>query len=352
MPATIDIAQLRSTALAMVADNRGLLAMDESDPTCNQRFAKAGIPQTAEMRRQYRDLIATTPGLSDSIAAAILFDETLRQRGNDGRPIADILRAAGIIPGIKVDLGAKDLPGFPGEKVTEGLDGLAGRLAEYAKLGARFAKWRAVIVIGEGIPTAECLEINAHALARYAAACHAAGIVPMVEPEALMDGDHTIEQCAAATRAAVRAVFDQLRRQRVDTRGVVLKPNMVLSGKESRVQAGVEQVADATVEVLLDATPANVPAVAFLSGGQSGEDAAARLNAMKVRHRAELPWALTYSFSRAIQYPALKIWAGQDANRSAAQAALLHRAWCCREACRGEYRPEMEKAVPPKAKRA
>ena len=317
--------------------------MDESNPTCNKRFAKLGIPQTVEARRAYRELIVTTPGLGECISGAILYDETIRQQKTDGTSFLKVLIDAGIIPGIKVDTGAKNLACRPGEKVTEGLDGLRDRLAEYLQLGARFAKWRAVIVIGEDIPSQGCIEANAQALARYAALCQEADLVPIVEPEVLMDGEHTLERCFEVTEEVLRTVFNQLYTQRVMLEGMILKPNMVLPGLTCPRQEPVDEVADATVKCLLRAAPAAVPGVAFLSGGQSAELASARLNAMNARFRSRLPWALAFSFSRAIQQPALEIWRGQAAHVSAAQQALYHRAMCNRAARRGEYSTAMER---------
>jgi len=337
--------ELIDTAKALVADNKGLLAMDESNPTCDRRFAKLGIPQTEEARRAYRKLIVSTPGLGECISGAILYDETIRQQTKDGTPFVKALTDAGIIPGIKVDTGAKEMAGLPGEKITEGLDGLRERLAEYSQMGARFAKWRAVISLGDGIPTRGCIEANAEALARYAALCQEAGVVPIVEPEVLMNGAHTMERCFEVTEEVLRAVFNQLYRQRVMLRGMILKPNMVLPGLTCPKQETVDEVADATVRCLLRAAPAAVPAIAFLSGGQSSELASARLNAMNVRYKSKLPWALSFSFARAIQQPALEIWKGDDANVAAAQTALIHRARCNRAACRGEYSPAMEETT-------
>ena len=333
---------LRDTAQALVAGDKGLLAMDESLPTCNKRFASLGIPQTVEARRAYRELIVTTPGLGECIGGAILFDETIRQQKSDGTPLVKVLIEAGIIPGIKVDAGAKELAGHPGEKVTEGLDGLRDRLAEYVRMGARFAKWRAVIAIGDGIPSQGCIEANAQALARYAALCQEAGLVPVVEPEVLMDGDHTLERCFEVTEKVLREVFCQLYTQRVMLEGMILKPNMVLPGSTCSKQKALDEVADATVNCLLRAVPAAVPAIAFLSGGQSAELASARLNAMNVRFKSRLPWALAFSFARAIQQPALELWKGQETNVSAAQQALYHRASCNQAARRGEYSQAME----------
>jgi fructose-bisphosphate aldolase class I len=317
--------------------------MDESTPTCNKRFASLGIPQTVAARRAYREMIVTTDGLSECIGGAILYDETIRQQKSDGTPFVKVLIDAGIIPGIKVDAGAKELAGNPGEKVTEGLDGLRDRLAEYVRMGARFAKWRAVIAIGEGIPSRGCIGANAQALARYAALCQEAGLVPVVEPEVLMDGNHTLEQCFEITEKVLREVFCQLYTQRVMLEGMILKPNMVLPGSTCPKQEAVEEVADATVNCLLRAVPAAVPAIAFLSGGQSPELASARLNEMNVRFKSRLPWALAFSFARAIQQPALELWKGQEANVLAAQQALVHRARCNQAARRGEYSAAMEK---------
>jgi len=334
--------KLINTAKALVADDKGLLAMDESNPTCNQRFVKLEIPQTEETRRAYRELIVTTPGLGESISGAILYDETIRQQKNDGTPFAKAIADTGIIPGIKVDTGAKDLAGHPGEKITEGLDGLRDRLAEYFQMGARFAKWRAVIAMGEGIPSRASIEANAHALSRYAALCQEAGLVPVVEPEVLMDGEHTLDRCSKVTEEVLKTVFSQLYRQGVMLEGVILKPNMVLPGSTCPTQETVDEVADATLQCLLRSVPAAVPGIAFLSGGQSAELASARLNAMNVRFESRLPWALAFSFARAIQQPALEIWRGQEANVSLAQGALRHRAQCNRAARRGEYSAGME----------
>ena len=339
----MNVPQLEETAQALVASDKGLLAMDESNPTCNKRFAALGIAQNVETRRAYRELIVTTPGLGECIGGAILYDETIRQQKSDGTSFIKVLIEAGIIPGIKVDAGAKELAGHPGEKVTEGLDGLHDRLAEYSKMGARFAKWRAVIAIGDGIPSWGSIEANAHALARYAALCQEAGLVPVVEPEVLMDGEHSLEQCYKVTDEVLRTVFSQLFAQRVMLEGMILKPNMVLPGLACTRQETVDEVADATVSCFLRAVPAAVPAIAFLSGGQSPELASARLNAMNLRFKSRLPWAVAFSFSRAIQQPALEIWKGQEANVLAAQQALYHRARCNQAARRGEYDAAMEK---------
>jgi len=325
------------TAQALVAADKGLLAMDESTPTCNRRFAKLGITQTAEARRAYRDMIVTTPRLSECISGAILYDETLHQQTFAGTPFAQALEAADIIPGIKVDAGAKNLAGRFGELVTEGLDGLRERLTNYATMGVRFAKWRAVIKIGDDIPSSACIEANAHALARYAALCQEAKIMPIVEPEVLMDGDHTLERCRAVTEETLHTVFDQLYQQRVMLEGMLLKPNMVLPGVNCADQSNVNDIADATIGCFLRAVPAAVPGIAFLSGGQSPDLASTRLNAMNVRFGSRVPWALAFSFARAVQLPALDIWRGQSANVPAAQKALFHRADCNRAARRGRY---------------
>jgi len=335
--------ELIDTARTLVAGDKGLLAMDESNPTCNKRFARLGIPQTEEARRTWRGLIVTTPSLGECISGVILYDETIRQQKKDGTPFVKVITDAGIIPGIKVDTGAKDMVNYPGEKITEGLDGLRGRLAEYSQMGARFAKWRAVIAVGEGIPSRCCIEANAQALARYAALCQEARLVPVVEPEVLMDGEHTLKRCFDVTAEVLQSVFNQLYIQRVTLEGMILKPNMVLPGLTCPKQPAVDEVADATVRCLLRAVPAAVPGVAFLSGGQSGELASARLNAMNIRFKSRLPWALAFSFARAIQQPALEIWHGAEARVPAAQQALLHRAKCNGAARRGEYTAAMER---------
>jgi fructose-bisphosphate aldolase, class I len=337
------VQELIDTARMLVADGKGLLAMDESNPTCNKRFARLGIPQTEEARRAYREMIVTTPDLGECISGAILYDETIRQKKKDGTLFIKVITDAGIIPGIKVDIGAKDMAGHPGEKITEGLDGLRDRLKEYFKIGARFAKWRAVIAIGDGIPSRACIESNAQTLARYAALCQEAGLVPVVEPEVLMDGAHTLEHCGAVTEEVLRTVFNQLYRQRVTLEGMILKPNMVLPGLTCPTQESVDEVANATVSCLLRAVPAALPGIAFLSGGQPAELASARLNAMNIRFRSRRAWALAFSFARAIQQPALETWQGEEAHVSAAQQALVHRARCNRAACRGQYNAAMER---------
>lgn len=335
--------KLIDTARALVADDKGLLAMDESNPTCNKRFARMGIPQTEEARRTYRELIVTTPGLGEYISGAILYDETIHQKKKDGTPFIKAITAAGIIPGIKVDTGAKDMALHPGEKITQGLDGLRDRLAEYSQMGASFAKWRAVFAIGDGLPSQGCIDANAQGLALYAALCQEAGLVPIVEPEVLMDGDHPLGRCSEVTEQVLRSVFYHLYTQRVMLEGMLLKPNMVLPGLTCSKQEEVDEVADATVNCLLQAVPAAIPGIVFLSGGQSSELASARLNAMNVIFKSRMPWALAFSFSRAIQYPALEIWHGDEANVLAAQQALVHRARCNQAARRGEYNAAMER---------
>ena len=334
---------LMDMAGALVAGDKGLLAMDESNPTCDKRFTALGIPQTVEARRAYREMIVTTPGLGGCISGVILYDETIRQRRKDGTPFLQVIADAGIIPGIKVDTGAKDMAGHPGEKITEGLDGLRERLQEYSEMGARFAKWRAVITLGSGLPSRGCIEANAQALARYGALCQEAGIVPVIEPEVLMEGDHTLERCREVTQEVLRTVFSQLETQGVMLEGMLLKPNMVLPGLSCPDQETVEAVADATLTCLLRTVPAAVPGITFLSGGQSPELASARLNAMNLRFRGRLPWAVAFSFARAIQQPALEIWRGEAANVPAAQKALRHRAECNRAARRGEYTAAMDR---------
>ena len=334
---------LITTARMLVAGDKGLLAMDESNPTCDKRFVALGIPQTEEARRAWREMIVTTPGLGECVSGVILYDETIRQQKKDGTLFVNIITGAGIIPGIKVDTGAKDMAGHSGEKITEGLDGLRDRLTEYFHMGARFAKWRAVIAMGDSIPSRGCIEANAQALARYAALCQEAGLVPVVEPEVLMDGEHTLEQCRKVTEEVLQTVFNHLYTQRVMLEGMLLKPNMVLPGLSCPQQEAVIDVADATVRCLMRVVPAAVPGIAFLSGGQSSELASARLNAMNDRFKSKLPWALAFSFARAIQQPALEIWRGKEANVPAAQQALVHRARCNRAARRGEYNASMER---------
>ena len=334
--------ELNKIARAMVAPGKGILAMDESHPTCNKRFTKLGIPTTEEMRREYRDMLVTTPGLSDYISGAILFDETIRQKTLDETPFPEHLTRQGIIPGIKVDAGAKTLAGHESEKVTEGLDGLRERFAEYRQLGARFSKWRAVITIGDQIPSWACIEANAHALARYACLSQEADIVPIVEPEVLMDGDHSIERCREVTELAQRIVFHQLKNQNVLLEGMVLKPSMVISGASASDRAAIETVAEQTVHCLLNTVPANVPGIAFLSGGQTDEEASAHLNSMNSLD-IQVPWVLTFSYGRALQQTAMQIWSGDRANVNKAQQALLWRAKCNGLATLGKYSDAMEK---------
>ncbi|QNH77563.1 fructose-bisphosphate aldolase class I [Pseudomonas protegens] len=336
---------LVDTAQLLVAGHRGLLAMDESPATCNRRFAPLGIAQTEENRRAYRELIVTTAGLGEYINGAILCDESIRQHTRHRQPMSHALSAVGIMPGIKVDLGTTDLAGHPGEKITEGLDRLRGRLDEYVQLGARFAKWRAVITVGEGIPSSGCIEANAQALARYAALCQEAGLVPVVEPEVLMEGDHSLERCAVVTEDVLRRVFKALHSQRVRLEGMLLKPNMVLPGLACTLPVSLEAIADATLNCLKRSVPAALPGIVFLSGGQSAELASSRLNAMNTRSKSPLPWALAFSFARAVQYPALEIWRGDEANLRAAQQALLHRLACNHAACRGQYSVALERKL-------
>jgi fructose-bisphosphate aldolase, class I len=336
--------ELRSTVQAMMTDGKGILAMDESTATCERRFQKLGIPTTEERRRTYRELILTTPHLAEYISGAILFDETIRQSTQAGVPFVKFMQAAGMIPGIKLDLGAKDLAGCVGEKVTEGLDGLRDRIAEYYQMGARFAKWRGVITIDAQIPSETCLVANAHALARYAALCQEGGLVPMVEPEVLIDGDHSIERCYEVTERTLQVVFEQLRLNRVDLERMILKPSMVISGANCSVQASVEQVAKMTVRCLRNNVPASVPGIAFLSGGQSNERATAHLNLINAEYQSQCPWTVTFSYARAIQQPALDDWHGDDANIPTAQQLLYHRAKLNGAASEGKYTPDMEQA--------
>ena len=332
---------LIATAQAVLVQGKGLLAMDESNATCNQRFAAVGIAQTQEMRHAYRELLLTAPGLSESISGVILFDETMQQTTTSGTPFVQVAAHAGILVGIKADTGAKDFAAHPGEKLTEGLDGLRERLQSHFQQGARFAKWRGVIAIDDAnLPTRACIEANAHALARYAALCQEAGLVPIIEPEVLMQGAHTQARCQQVTEAVLHSVFEHLVQQGVVLEALILKPNMVTAGSACTTQNTAAEVADATLQCLRRSVPAAVPGIAFLSGGQSGEQASSRLNAM--HDGRKLPWTLTFSFARAIQNPALEIWAGLDANRAAAQAALLHRARCNSAALRGEYNAAME----------
>jgi fructose-bisphosphate aldolase class I len=332
---------LSKTAAAMVAKGKGILAADESSGTCETRFKTINTACTEESRRNYRGLLFTTPGVEQFISGVILFDETTRQKTDDGTVFTDYLAKKGILPGIKVDTGAKNLALCPGEKVTEGLDGLRERLAGYFKQGARFAKWRAVITIGEGIPSHTCLYANAHALARYAALCQEASIVPMIEPEVLLDGNHTAERSEEVHEETLRATYAAMAAYRVSVEHLILKTSMVVSGKDNARQAGVDEVAERTVRVLKRTVPAAQPGIVFLSGGQSDEAATAHLNAMAAMKG--LPWPLTFSYSRALQNPALKAWRGQAGNVAAAQKALHHRAQMNGLAAQGKWRAELEK---------
>lgn len=337
------IQELRENAKAMVKEGKGVLAMDESNGTCNKRFDALGIPTTEVARQSYRELILTVPGLSDYVSGPILYDETIRQTTQAGVPFIQIIQDAGMLPGIKVDTGAKDMAGHPGEKVTEGLDGLRERIAEYYQMGARFAKWRAVITISDGIPSRACIEANAHGLARYAALCQEGGLVPIVEPEVLIDGDHTLERCYQVTDETLDAVFAQLYTQGVAYDQMILKPSMVISGKACPQQASVEQVAEATIRCLLKNVPATVAGIAFLSGGQTKEQSSAHLNAMNKIYGSQCPWPVTFSYARAIQQPALNYWSGKEENVAEAQSRLLERAKLNSLASKGEYSSELEK---------
>jgi fructose-bisphosphate aldolase class I len=334
---------LEETARALVAPGKGILAADESDGTIKKRFDSIGIESTEDNRRAYRDLLFTTEGAADHISGVILYDETIRQSALDGTPFPELLESQGVIPGIKVDKGAKDLAHAPGEKITEGLDGLRERLADYASLGARFTKWRAVITIGAGIPSEYCLWTNAHALARYAALSQDAGLVPIVEPEVLMDGDHSIEASFDVTSRTLHTVFTELRDQRVHFEQMLLKPNMVLSGYDASSRAGVQEVAEQTIRCFRRHVPAAVPGIVFLSGGQTDEDATAHLNAMNAM--GPHPWELSFSYGRALQAPALKAWSGEVANVAAGQSAYLHRAKMNGLARSGSYSPDLEKVA-------
>jgi fructose-bisphosphate aldolase class I len=331
---------LQEVAEALVAPGKGILAADESSGTIKKRFDAIGVESNESNRRDYREMLFTAEGAGDYISGVILYDETIRQQAADGTPLVEVLKRQGIIPGIKVDLGAKPLAKSPRETVTEGLDGLRERLVEYRELGARFAKWRAVITIdGDEIPTEYCLDVNAHALARYAALCQDEGIVPIVEPEVLMDGTHTLERCYQVTCDTLHMVFDELYSQRVEFEGMLLKPNMVMPGKENR-KASPDEVADATIRCFKTVVPAAVPGIVFLSGGQSDEEATANLDAMN--KRGPLPWKLSFSYGRALQAPSLKAWKGDKANFDAGQRAFLQRARLNGAATSGSYSPDME----------
>lgn len=342
----MNIQELETTARAMVAPGKGILAMDESTPTITKRLKAIDIEGNDENRLAYRELIVTTKNLGDYISGAILFDETIRQKLSDGRSVPEALNQQGIMPGIKVDSGAKPLALHADEMVTEGLDKLRDRLAEYRDLGARFCKWRAVITIGDGIPSRACIEANAHALARYAALCQEAGLVPIVEPEVLIDGNHTIERSFDVTIETQRTVFDELYRQDIAFEGMILKPSMVIPGKDCPQQAGVDEVAEQTLRCLRSTVPAAVPGVAFLSGGQSDEAATAHLNAMNRRAKElNLPWRLTFSYARALQQAAMETWKGKRENVAKAQQVLLHRAKCNSAASQGRYDESIERAA-------
>ena len=339
----MNLNELKVVANAMIGNGKGILAADESSPTIKKRFDSIGTESTEENRRRYREMLLTTPGIADYIGGVILFDETLRQSTSDGVPFSKYLSDLGVIPGIKVDKGAKDLAGFPGEKVTEGLDGLRERFAEYRELGAKFAKWRAVINIGDGIPTDYCLSANAHALARYAALSQEAGIVPIVEPEVIMDGSHSIDRCEEVTDAALDKVFAELNAHCVALEGIVLKPNMVISGTEASDRAGPQAVAEATLRSLKEHVPADVPGIAFLSGGQTAEEATEHLGLMN--QMGDLPWELSFSYGRALQAPALDAWRGAESNFAAGQQALIKRARLNSLAHLGQYEIAMETAA-------
>lgn len=334
---------LSTTAQALVAPGKGILAADESHPSIEKRFTSINLTNSESARRDYREMLFTAPGVAEYISGVILYDETIRQKQASGTPFVQLLQKQGIIPGIKVDTGAKDLPGFPGEKITEGLDGLRDRLKEYYALGARFAKWRAVIEIDEAkhLPTDYCLAANAEALARYAALCQEQQIVPIVEPEVIMDGSHSIETCEKVTERALAMVFAKLRDARVQLEGMLLKPNMVISGKEHRQQADVQKVADMSVRCFLRTVPAAVPGIVFLSGGQSDELATAHLNAMNATYK-HLPWKLSFSYGRALQAPALKAWGGKAEKMDEGRKAFAHRARLNSAACHGRYQASME----------
>jgi len=332
---------LESVAATLVADGKGILAADETVPTLTKRFDTLGIPSTERSRRTYREMLFTAPGAAEFISGVIMQDETIRQKSSDGTPLAEVLSKQDILPGIKVDIGAKPLAGSPGETVTEGLDGLRDRLSEYHGMGARFAKWRAVIHITDALPSVVCVSANAHALARYAALCQDEGIVPIVEPEVLMDGDHDADRCYAVTEWVLKTVFEQLYDQRVALEGMVLKPNMVISGKKAKQRAGVDEVAEKTVRVLKARVPAAVPGIAFLSGGQSDEEATAHLDA--INKIPGPPWRITFSYGRALQAAPQKAWSGKTENVAAAQRAFAHRARMNGLAALGQWKADLEK---------
>jgi fructose-bisphosphate aldolase, class I len=338
----MNLGELNRVAEAMVAPGRGILAADESTGTIKKRFDTLGVESTADTRRDYREMLfRTKDAMSKYISGVILYDETIRQKAKDGTPLVELITQAGSLPGIKVDKGTKPLPFCPGETITEGLDGLGERLAEYRALGAKFAKWRAVIDIGAGIPSYNCIMTNAHALARYAALCQDEGIVPIVEPEVLMDGDHDADRCAMISEWVLKTVFEQLYYQRVALEGMVLKPNMVVPGKKSAKKASVEEVAEKTLRVLKACVPASVPGIAFLSGGQSDEDATAHLDA--INRMGPLPWKVSFSYGRALQAAPQKAWSGKSENVAAAQRAFSHRAMMNGLAALGEWKADLER---------
>ena len=338
----MNLAELNKVAEAMVKPGRGILAADESTGTIGKRFEAIGVPSTPDTRRDYREMMfRTAEAMSKYISGVILYDETIRQNAKDGTPLVKLIEKAGTLPGIKVDKGTKPLPNCPGEVVTEGLDGLRERLAEYRGLGAKFAKWRAVIDIGNGIPSYECINANAHALARYAALCQDEGIVPIVEPEVLMDGDHDIDRCHEVTEWVLKTQFEELYYNRVALEGMVLKPNMAISGKKNERRASVEEVAEKTVKMLKECVPGAVPGIAFLSGGQSDEEATAHLDAMN--KIGNLPWALTFSYGRALQHAPQTSWRGKSENVAAAQRVFSHRAKMNGLAALGQWKADMEK---------
>jgi fructose-bisphosphate aldolase, class I len=343
--ARVNLQELEKTALELVAQKKGILAADESFGTIGKRFEAVGIESSEESRRQYREMLFTTEGIGEFLSGVILFDETLRQKASDGTPLPKVLENQGVIPGIKVDKSTVNLPLSPGEKFTQGLDGLGERLAEYRELGARFTKWRAVITIGEGIPTESCIEANAEALALYAAFAQEHDLVPIVEPEVLIDGDHSIEQCYDATEWMLNATFHEIYEHHVELTGMLLKPNMVISGNDASEQAGVEEVARATVECLLRSVPAAVPGIVFLSGGQTDRQATQHLNAMNRLYEGRLPWELSFSYARALQGQPMEIWGGSADKVEAAQKAFYHRAKMNSAARSGSYSEEMEQAA-------
>jgi fructose-bisphosphate aldolase class I len=341
----VNLQELEKTARELVAPGKGILAADESFGTIGKRFEAVGIESSKESRRQYREMLFTTEGIGEFLSGVILFDETIRQEASDGTPLPKVLENQGVIPGIKVDKSTVNLPLSPGEKFTQGLDSLGERLAEYRDRGARFTKWRAVITIGEGIPTGSCIEANAEALALYAAFAQEYDLVPIVEPEVLIDGDHSIEQCYGATEWMLNTTFDEIYEHHVELSGMLLKPNMVISGKDASGQAGVEEVARATVECLLRTVPAAVPGIVFLSGGQTDLQATHHLNAMNRMYKGRLPWELSFSYARALQGQPMEIWGGNADKVEAAQKAFYHRAKMNSAARSGSYSEEMEEAA-------